>query len=135
MVDHEIPGRVGRLDELANNLWWSWNDQARRLFRVLDYPLWRLSGHNPVKLLREVSPHTLQAAATDPAFLDLYDSVMSAFDAEMSALSTWLTTNHPNLLHGPVAYFSMEYAIHNSIPIYAGGWESWLVISVKRQAI
>jgi starch phosphorylase len=102
-------------------LWWSWHDQARKLFRALDYPLWRKSGHNPVKELREVSPDTLQAAATDPAFLALYDSVMSDFDAEMTTPNTWFATNYPSLLGSPVAFFSMEYAIHNSLPIYAGG--------------
>jgi len=121
LTNPKIPERIGRLDELANNLWWSWHDEARDLFRALDYPLWRMSGHNPVKELCEVSPDALQAAATDPSFLTLYDSVMSAFDADMSTLSTWGITNSPELLGGPVAYFSMEYAIHNSLPIYVGG--------------
>ncbi len=116
-----LPERIGRLDELANNLCWSWDPQARELFRALDYPLWRLSGHNPVKQLHESSPGKLQAAATDPAFLTLYDSVISAFDAYMSEGNTWFNTNYPSLLHGPIAYFSMEFAIHNSLPIYAGG--------------
>lgn len=116
-----LPERISRLNELANNLWWSWHEEARRLFRALDYPLWRLSGHNPVKQLREVSLDTLQAAASDPAFLDLYDSVMSAFDTDMLTSNTGFTINHTNLLHVPVAYFSMEFAIHNSLPIYAGG--------------
>lgn len=116
-----LPERIKRLDELANNLWWSWHPQARGLFRALDYPLWRLSGHNPVKQLRQISQDKLQAAASDPAFLDLYDSVMSAFDADMCTPNTWFNTNYPNALKGPVAYFSMEFAIHNSLPIYAGG--------------
>jgi len=121
LTNQKIPERIGRLDELANNLWWSWHDQARKLFRALDYPLWRKSGHNPVKELREVSPDTLQAAAADPSFLALYDSVMSDFDTEMMTSNTWFATNYPGLLGSPVAYFSMEYAIHNSLPIYAGG--------------
>src|SRR4030042_2607722 len=116
-----LPERIGRLDELANNLWGSWNNQARDLFRALDYPLWKLGGHNPVKQLLEISPDKLRAAAADPAFLSLYDSVMSAFDADMSAKDTWFATKYPNMLHGPIAYFSMEFAIHNSLPIYAGG--------------
>jgi starch phosphorylase len=80
-----------------------------------------MTGHNPVKQLRDINPDKLQAAATDPEFLALYDYVMSSFDAEMSAQDTWFNTNHPNLLRGPVAYFSMEFAIHSSLPIYAGG--------------
>lgn len=116
-----LPERIGRLDELANNLWWSWHPEARAVFRSLDYRLWRISGHNPVKQLRNLSPDKLQAAAKDLAFLRLYDSALSAFDADMSDGDSWFATNHPNLLAGPVVYFSMEFAIHNSLPIYAGG--------------
>ena len=117
----KLPERINRLEELANNLWWSWHPQARDLFRVLDYPLWRLSGHNPVKQLREISEDKLTAAATDPTYLNQYDSVMSAFDADISDKDSWFATKYPNILTGPVAYFSMEFAIHNSLPIYAGG--------------
>jgi starch phosphorylase len=116
-----LPERIGRLNELGHNLWWSWNLHARELFRVLDYLLWRRGGHNPVRLLREISPDKLQAAASDPAFLSRYDAVMSAFDADMSGTNSWFATNYPQRLNGPIAYFSMEFAIHNSLPIYAGG--------------
>ncbi|MBM3155814.1 MAG: glycosyltransferase family 1 protein [Chloroflexi bacterium] len=116
-----LPARINRLDELINNLWWSWHPQARDLFRALDYPLWRLSGHNPVKQLRDINAEKLKAAASDPSFLTLYDSVMAAFDSNMSTRDTWFENNHPGLLSAPVGYFSMEFAIHNSLPIYAGG--------------
>jgi starch phosphorylase len=121
MTNPELPQRINRLGELANNLWWSWHEEARSVFRVLDYPLWRLSGHNPVKVLRDTSPEALQAAATSPSFLELYDSVMSHLDSDLSSTSPLLGNEYPSLLTGPVAYFSMEYAIHNSLPIYAGG--------------
>jgi len=119
--DGRLPERIGRLEELANNLWWSWHTQGRDLFRALDYPLWRLSGHNPVKQLREISPDKLAVAAGDPVFLNLYDSVMAAFDADMSDQNSWFSAKYGNALPGSVAYFSMEFAIHNSLPIYAGG--------------
>lgn len=122
MTHQKIPERIGRLEELAKNLWWTWHNQARQLFRALDYPLWKLSLHNPVKQLLDVSPDTLQAAASDAAFLELYDSVMSAYDADLSTTDhTWFHTNYPELSGSSIAYFSMEYAIHNSLPIYAGG--------------
>ncbi|MFP3897832.1 MAG: alpha-glucan family phosphorylase [Dehalococcoidia bacterium] len=116
-----MPQRIGRLEELANNLWWSWHPQARELFRALDYPLWRSGGHNPVKQIREISTDKLETAATDPAFLELYDSVMSAFDSEMSDAHSWFARRYPESLGGPTAFLSMEFAIHNSLPIYAGG--------------
>lgn len=121
MNESKIPERIGRLDELANNLWWSWHEQARKIFRSLDYPLWNGSGHNPVKELLEVNPEALQMAAADPSFLSLYDSVMSALDADTANANTWFATKYPSLFRGPIAFFSMEYAIHNSLPIYAGG--------------
>jgi starch phosphorylase len=121
MVTAELPDRIHRLDELANNLWWSWHEDARRLFRILDYPLWRLTVHNPVKLLHQVRQYSLEAAAKNPTFLNLYDAVMLKFDADMASSNTWFTNEYGKLLRDPIAFFSMEYAIHNSLPIYAGG--------------
>ena len=116
-----LPERIARLDELSYNLWWSWHADARTLFRSLDYELWIVSGHNPVKLLREISPDKLQAAAIDLTFLGLYDAVMGAFDADISRCNAWFVAKYPALSNGPIAYFSAEFAIHNSLPIYAGG--------------
>lgn len=121
MASLSLPPRIGRLDELANNLWWSWHPQARNVFRTLDYQLWKLSGHNPVRELHQASGDTLHLAATDPNFLHLYDSAISALDSEMTASDKRFGVHYPDLTHSPVAYFSMEYAIHNSLPIYAGG--------------
>jgi starch phosphorylase len=121
MTNPSLPPRIDRLYELANNLWWSWHPQARNVFRTLDYQLWKLSGHNPVRELHQASWDTLQLAATDPNFLHLYDSAISALDSEMQASDKWFAVHYPDLAHSPVAYFSMEYAIHSSLPIYAGG--------------
>ncbi len=117
----KIPQRISRLDELANNLWWSWHDRARAVFQALDYPLWQLTGHNPVKLLHDIGRDKLLVAAAAPGFVNLYDSVMAAFDADMSAGDTWFGTRYPEMASAPIAYFSAEFAIHNSLPIYAGG--------------
>ena len=84
-----LPQRIDRLYELGNNLWWSWHEEGRQVFRSLDYAKWRTSGHNPVKQLREMSRDKLESAARDPAFLELYDSVMLKFDADMSGEGTW----------------------------------------------
>ncbi len=117
----KIPQRIGRLDELANNLWWSWHKQARDLFPALDHRLWRSTGHNPVKLLENIDREKLLAAASDPTFLNHYDSAVSAFDAEMSTRETWFATRYPDLASALIAYFSLEFAVHSSLPIYAGG--------------
>jgi len=107
MLTAKLPERISRLDELANNLWWSWHEEARKLFRALDYPLWRVTMHNPVKQLHEVSQDTLQTAANDLAFLALYDSVMSTFDADMSSSNTWFTSDYGNLLQSPISRWNL----------------------------
>ena len=116
-----VPKRIGRILELAKNLWWSWDEEGRQVFRSLDYELWRASGHNPVKQLRDIDPDKLEAAAKDPAFLELYDSIIQKFDNYMLSQQSWCGKYTSHSFEGQIAYFSAEYAIHNSLPIYAGG--------------
>ena len=118
---HPLPPRISRLFELANNLWWSWHEEGRQVFRALDYALWRTSGHNPVKQLRSIDGKDLEAASRDPAFLELYDTVMANFDEEMMRAHEWCGKAGMDTPRGQIAYFSAEYAIHYSLPIYAGG--------------
>ena len=79
------------------------------------------TSHNPVKLLQQIAPYRLVAAADDLAFLKRYDSVMDNFKTDMSEVQTWFHTKYPHLGKHTIAYFSMEFAIHNSLPLYAGG--------------
>jgi glycogen phosphorylase len=116
-----IPARISRLHELAYNLWWSWNADAQALYQAIDSDLWQQSGHNPVRLLREVAPERLQALAEDQPFLHQYDQVMRAFDAYMKPEQTWFGQTHPDALNQTIAYFSMEFGLHESLPIYSGG--------------
>ncbi len=117
----ELPERISRLDELAHNMWWSWHQEARDIFRALDYPLWKATVHNPVKQLQETSIENLRARAQDPAFLDKYDSVLSNFDKDINSTNKWFQNTYPYWQWGSIAFFSMEFAIHKSLPIYAGG--------------
>jgi starch phosphorylase len=117
----ELPARVAGLRELANDLWWVWHDHAREVFRVLDYPLWRATAHNPVKLLRLVSPERLTEVASDPAFLRLYDAALEQLQNTQSATDTWWSRHTGIGRQRPIAYFSAEFALHQSLPIYAGG--------------
>ncbi len=117
----KLPGRIAGLYRLAYNLWWSWHLEPRELFKSLDRALWKACDHNPIKLLQRIEPHRLVAAAQNPAFLAKYDAVMQKFDAEISSRSTWLNSVHPEIAANTIAYFSPEFAIHRSLPIYAGG--------------
>ena len=117
----KMPGELARLQELAYNLWWSWTPDARRLFETIDPTLWRLSYHNPVKLLHDLKPERLASLNDDPVFARLYSSVLKAYDAYMGASTTWFAGRYPHLAGSTVAYFSAEFGLHSSIPIYSGG--------------
>ena len=115
------PDRIARLEELAGDLWWSWHLEARAVFRRLDYALWRATAHNPLRMLRLIAREKLDAAAADPAFLEIYDRAIAALDAARGAHNTWWANTVPQLRGQTVAYFSAEFALHQSLPIYAGG--------------
>jgi starch phosphorylase len=117
----ELPERINRLVELAHDLWWSWTPDARNVFRRLDYPLWRATAHNPVRMLNLLTPETLDRAMAEPEWLATYDNVIARLDATRSAHNTWCKRECRALDSGPVAYFSAEFALHQSLPIYAGG--------------
>ena len=116
----DLPDRIHRLGELARDLWWSWNPDARNVFRRLDYPLWRLTAHNPVKMLALVPGESLAKAIASPSWLAQYDSAVAGLDAARQSETTWWAREHPGV-SGTVAYFSAEFAVHQSLPIYAGG--------------
>lgn len=117
----KMPEKINRLPELAYNLWWSWNPYARGLFKRLDYTLWRSTQHNPVQMLQEISQERLQAAAEDSAFYRHYNKVMMELDREIENGHLWFPETYPELAKRPVAYFSAEFGLHNSLPIYSGG--------------
>src|SRR5437588_12727131 len=106
-----LPPRIDRLRELAYDLWWTWNPPAREVFRKLDYTLWRQTAHNPVLMLRRMTPQALERAAADPAFLGIYDAGMEALDAMRAAATagrTWWADQVSTDPSHVVAYFSAE---------------------------
>ncbi len=120
-LDDKLPIKLNRLGELAYNLWWSWTPEARGLFRRLDYPLWRRTLHNPVKVLQEISPERLTEATHDGAFMRQYNKVLLQYDAEMKNGHSWFHETYPELTGKTIAYFSFEFGLHNTLPIYSGG--------------
>jgi starch phosphorylase len=117
-----LPKRITRLSELAYNLWWTWQPEAARLFSRLDIDFWERLGHNPIRMLREVGRQRLSQAAKNKSYLAAYDKIFAEFDNYMDQTDdTWTGRNHPELAGRPVAYFSMEFGLHETLPIYSGG--------------
>ncbi len=116
-----IPQRIGRLHELAYNLWWAWNPDAQILYSTIDPVLWQRTEHNAVRLLAEAAPERLNALADDADYLARYDLVLSEFDRYMAAEETWYIRTFPGQQETVIAYFSAEFGLHESLPIYSGG--------------
>ncbi len=116
-----LPARLHRLHELSLDLSWSWEDKARQLFRQLDYNLWRSTSHNPVQMLQRIKPERLVAAVNDPEFLKASDEAIFSLDEARGVAHPWWRDNAAMLKGGNIAYFSAEFALHQSLPIYAGG--------------
>ena len=119
-VHPQIPQRLARLTDLANNLWYSWDRPTRELFARMHRGLWNAVGQSPKAFLRRVDQGRLDAAADDPVFLSNFNRVLSAHDTyhdlsarQNSALSLG-DDDH-------VAYFCAEFGFHESLPIYSGG--------------
>src|SRR4029453_9165660 len=101
-VDREkipyLPERIEGLAQLATNLVWSWSRYARRIFAAIDEPLWHLTRHNPIALLRRVPPSRLVECAQDPRFLEMYDAAMNELAREVDRAGHWFAQLHPDLV-------------------------------------
>ena len=117
----KMPEKINRLPDIAYNLWWSWNIDARMLFKRLDLTLWRSTQHNPVQMLQEISRERLESAARDSAFYRHYNKVLMKMDRELTNGHRWFPQLYPEHTDEPIAYFSAEFGLHNSLPIYSGG--------------
>jgi len=115
-----IPEPISDLRRLAYNLWWTWNWDAVALFQRLDRNLWNRVGHNPIELLAALSQTQLQQAAEDSAYLAHLDRVLRALN-EYLGRKTWFEKTYPDLAGKKCAYFSMEFGLHECLPLYSGG--------------
>ena len=120
-VNPQLPKRIEKLSEVANNLWWSWNTEFLRLFQKIDKDLWEDSNKNPVKFLKRVSQEKLEEASKNISFLKEYDRVTDNFEAYINSKNTWFSNKFPKNKDDLIAYFSAEYGLDQTIPIYSGG--------------
>ncbi len=119
-VNPNIPSRLHRLEEIADNLWYSWHRPTRSLFSRLDRHLWRAVNNNPKEFLRRVDERNLVEASTDQVFLSSFNQIISDYDTYHNEPlrrdgSEWLLRNDL------IAYFCAEFGFHESFPIYSGG--------------
>ena len=119
-VQPRIPPRIARLEELANDLLYTWDRNVRSLFYRLDTDLWEQVGHSPKVFLRRVSQQKLEAAAEDRIFLDDYYRALNAFDNYLRQPPA-ADTSQLDPERDLVAYFCAEFGLHESLPIYSGG--------------
>ena len=119
-VQPRLPERLAALERLANNLWWSWNTDAIALFRWLDQDLFTASNHNPVQMLGVVGQQRLDELAADGGFLANLGAVAERFDRYMRE-DAWFAKTHGDAAGRQVVYFSAEFGLHESLPIYSGG--------------
>ncbi len=113
VVESILPEKLKVLNDIAKNLWWSWNYRAEKLFEAISKELWAECEQNPVKLLMQVPFDRFQELESDESFMNNYAEIVDQFHAYVNkeANSKWPT----------VAYFSMEYGFHASLKIYSGG--------------
>ena len=112
-VKSTLPIELKCLDELAHNMWWVWNYDAREMWRSLDEDLYEKVAHNPVMLLEQLSYERKEAIVKDKAIMKNVKAVYKRFRSYMDV--------KPNAKRPSVAFFSMEFGIHNSLKIYSGG--------------
>ena len=112
-VKSELPSKLKPLDEIAKNLWWAWNSEAKTLFRELNPDLWRATGENPVMVLQRLSSERMNEIMNDATMMARIETIHAHFK---EYVKTPMRKDIPS-----VAYFSMEYGLCNALKIYSGG--------------
>ena len=120
-VNPQLPKRINRLNEIANNLWWAWNTEFLRLLKTMDGDLWEKCDKNPVKFLKHISQEKLEEAENNAQFVKDYDKIVENFDSYMASRNTWFAQKYPENKNDLIAYFSAEYGLDQTIAIYSGG--------------
>ncbi len=120
-TDRALPPRIERLHELARNLWWTWQTGSRSIFKYIDKGLWEACNHNPVKMMKQLPEERLHEVANDPVFLRNYDGLLETLDDTIERRESWFVRRYPEHRDRTIAYFSAEFGLHISLPIYSGG--------------
>ena len=119
----KLPPELEPLRQMVFNLWWTWQPDARKLFRHLDVELWHKTNHNPLRMLQLCRQARLTEVSQDDDFLREMNAVHSKFRAYLDRPDTYgkLRQGSPFSDTAPIAYFSAEFGFHESVPNYSGG--------------
>ena len=117
----ELTELIHGLNRLAHNLWWTWNQEAQEIFQKLSPRAWQNLYHNAVAVLHEVSDMELRTRLQDPGFAQEVRRVLDQFEAYLQAPDTWAAEQASQLQEKPIAYFSAEFGLSETLPIAAGG--------------
>ena len=117
----QLPKELKKLTEIANNLWWSWNTEFLKIFKMIDPDLWERIDKNPTKFLKLVAQEKIEKAAKNEEILKLYDQVVGYYENYIYSKDTWFAKKYPNNKQDLIAYFSAEYGLDEILPIYSGG--------------
>ena len=120
-VKPQLPERISELSTIANNLWWSWNTYALQLYDYIDSNLFAKVGKNPIRFLSQINQKRLLEVASDQEFLKEYDMIVDNFKNYIESKTTYFNEHFPNNKNDIIAYFSAEYGLDETLPIYAGG--------------
>ncbi len=121
LTSEEVTTLSAGLHRVAQNLWWTWDEEAQEIFYDLSARGWQNLYHNAVAILHEVSEQELRARLQDLDFAERVRNVIASFDNYMAEADTWGRAHADGLRERPVAYFSAEFGFHETLPIAAGG--------------
>ena len=117
----KLPERIKGIQEIAENLWWCWNTESLKLFKKIDKELWERLEKNPIKFLKQISQTKLEEVAKDEEFLREYNKVYLDFKGYMENNNTYYMNNYEKYKNKCIAYFSAEYGLDETMPLYSGG--------------
>lgn len=116
-----MPTLREKLQNLTENLWWTWRPEVRSIFREIDLDLYHKSRRNPVRVIKDVTPEMLEARSSQVDVATRADRALRQLQEYMNPVTTWGLVHAGTLQSRPVAYFCAEFGIHESLPIYSGG--------------
>ena len=117
----KLPEKIKGIQEIAENLWWCWNTESLKLFKKIDKELWIRVGKNPIKFLKQISQARLEEVSKNEEFLIEYYKVYSDILGFIEYYNTYYMNNYEKYKNKCIAYFSAEYGLDETMPLYSGG--------------